>query len=776
MKYLLALHANWLFRLWLAAIFIVSIILCMLPMTHILGFEFSFITGVILPLATGHIAAAMPAEYRAAPSEKSSTAALRTEHPTAKIVSVSLGRAGVLLLVPLIIIFINQIFVSPCNNRQGLLFYLMMPVLSSAFATFTGLFLGTLFQRRRQSVLTWYLLWAGTVAISLMEAYNTPAVFSFGPYFGYWPGVWYDRQISITSAFLTYRLYNAFIVAFLLLCIRYFVTDEQIRFRFRRLGITQYIWLTACGIAIAVLFANGPALGHRTSTASLKNALPHHIAKDGIHLYFDAHISARTRLDITRDAQFSLNRLRHFFKLKTSPPITVFVFKDADQKQSYMGARHTSVAKPWLGQTYIVAEEIPHWTLRHELAHLVAAQFGTGPFRVAAGKSGMLPVPALIEGTAVAATPTHTPLSLHQTAKAMKDLHLLPPIRQLMGVEFLSLYSHSAYTASGSFCLFVHHTFGADALKQLYSGKSAIEATGFEMNVLEQKWHRFLDNITVPKSEMAEIQYRFDRPSIIDSRCDREVSRLRKEAAFYKETDQWQKALEKMSAAYALSGNATDSELTLFFTQTHCSRQVALSHGARLLRQNIGRSRHAQIAEALIDVQIGKLSMDQLADKYHQLIGETTSEDDARRVYAKYHFAQHYPRTGRRLLMYLSTTAGAARPTNTEAIYILQQMQTITPTDPLLSYLKARILFLDGAWYGAATEMNAALQLQLKVLAPRFLTQARFTLGRARLRHHQYANAIEQFEMIKAEMSERAGYVELAEDWIQRAHWQRSTI
>ena len=47
-----------------------------------------------------------------------------------------------------------------------------------------------------------------------------------------------------------------------------------------------------------------------------------------------------------------------------------------------MGAGGTQFAKPWLGSVHVNDAPFPHPTLKHELAHVAAAAFGSGPFRV----------------------------------------------------------------------------------------------------------------------------------------------------------------------------------------------------------------------------------------------------------------------------------------------------------------------------------------------------------------------------------------------------------
>ena len=747
----------------------VAILLCTLPMTQVIGFEYSFIMGIVIPLAAGHIAALCPAQMQMHTGR-------RAPLPWRRTVANAVLPPAVLLITALVIIFANQLFVPPCNNTQGLAFFLILPGVSTVLAIIAGFALGILFSKKIVAVAAWYLLWILFAIVSLVEAYQTPAVFSFGPFFGYWPGVWYDRQIAVTDALISYRIFNLLIGGTGLLIIKIFGAnggrDNRQRFQLRRISLKDAVPLSLCVLAVSVFFAKGEALGHRTSTNGLKSALPHHVRGEGIDIYFDAHIAGKTRKDIANDAQFGLYQLRRYFDIKSHPPITVFVFKTAEQKHRLMGARHTSVAKPWLGQTYIVAQKSPHWTLRHELAHLVAAEFGSGPFRISAGKSGVVPVPALLEGVAVAATPTHGSLSLHQSAAAMKKLNLLPRVQALMGLDFLRIFSRRAYTAAGSFCMFIRDRFGARSLRRMYSGESAVEATGHSLNRLESLWQAHLGKIRVPKKEMENISYLLDRPALVESKCGREVSRLKNEADQAWGAEQPYDALQKLTVAHRVSGNATETDLALFFAEAKCNHRNAAPHGRSLLAQNPGMNRTLQVSEALADMQIEKVPLRRLAAQYKALLAFTTAENDARRIYLKQHFALRDSPAAKTLLQYLSTTADANRPGSVAAIYALRQMQQAHPRDPLVSYLTARILFMENEWYHAVSEMKRAFNQALETVAPTFVVEAKFTLGRALLRLKQFESAQEQFRQIQAQTTSQDGYVELAKDWYQRVEWQ----
>jgi hypothetical protein len=69
--------------------------------------------------------------------------------------------------------------------------------------------------------------------------------------------------------------------------------------------------------------------------------------------------------------------------------------------------------------------------LRHELVHALAAPAAPGPLHVPA-RAGALVVGGLVEGLAMAIDPPSGAWTLHERARAMRDLGFLPPLAALI--------------------------------------------------------------------------------------------------------------------------------------------------------------------------------------------------------------------------------------------------------------------------------------------------------------------------------------------------------
>jgi hypothetical protein len=166
---------------------------------------------------------------------------------------------------------------------------------------------------------------------------------------------------------------------------------------------------------------------------------------------------------------------------------------------------------------------VPHPILRHELAHALGAQIAKGPWKV---PGGLIPQMTLVEGVAVAADWPAGEFTVHEEARALKELNLLPDLRRLLrpGV-FYAESGPRAYTASGSFLRFLWESRGAQFIDRLYASQEPVD-----LGDLVPDYLRFLDGVRVPERAVALATQRYAAPSIVRKRCPHEVAALVREA------------------------------------------------------------------------------------------------------------------------------------------------------------------------------------------------------------------------------------------------------
>lgn len=204
-----------------------------------------------------------------------------------------------------------------------------------------------------------------------------------------------------------------------------------------------------------------------------------------------------------------------------------------------MGARDVEMAKPWRREIYLEHRGFPHSSLRHEIAHAVAAEFGTWPFDVAAarvlplpGKLGLplLANPGLIEGLAVAIDwpGRYDRMTPHESVRALQEMGKQPSIRQLLSLQFFSVSSATGYTTAGSFLKFLLDTYGPAPLREVYrSAGDFAAAYGKPLAVLEREWLAMTSKIALPRAAVEASRERFRGTSVFSRPCPHAIAARR---------------------------------------------------------------------------------------------------------------------------------------------------------------------------------------------------------------------------------------------------------
>ncbi|HUT78476.1 MAG TPA: hypothetical protein VM285_12360 [Polyangia bacterium] len=762
-----------LFLGWMTASAIVGIAACFLPLFETPGYELSLIAALFGSLGAGHLAACLAGRVRnqLAPFPGARQPGLRL-----------FGRAaahGLALLAPIAAASaLNTLRVPPCNSGEGLGFFLLLPVPAVLLAAAIGLFAGLATPGTRSATAAWLLFWCAGLGAALLEFHGSPAVYSFGPFHGWFPGVLYDELIAIPDRLITYRAASLVQVALVLALIELLIDPGPVRLSPARAfdRISHFATALALVAIVLALYAAGPALGHRTRRADLEALLPIRTAAPGLSLRFPAGTHTRTASALTADAAFSLSRVEEFLGAPPGKPIAVFLFADADQKAETIGAAHTNVAKPWRSEVYVVLDAVPHSVLRHELAHAVAARFAGGPFAVPGALGGLVPDPGLVEGLATAAQGPRGDLTVHQWAAAMKREGLLPETRRLFGLRFFGLSAATAYIAAGSFCRFLVERRGAKALRAVYSGSTWEEATGADLFDLTAEWQVFLDGVALDETNLAAARHRFDRPSVIGSTCVHEVARLRERAAGEEAEGRFPATLATLAEAHRRSGGATQTRFDLFFALARAGdRDAVRAEAAKLLADDgIGAVRRDAVREILADLDV---SGDPAAARAEYVaLARAAPGDDARRTLeVKARLTGLPADLASPLLAVLARQPGTSAPPEPLFLLDVARAARATPGDPVLAYLLARqhCRFED---HGVCLALLESLpERDGEELPPSIGLEARMLRGRALIALGRTVEAASLFDALAADDGLRLGARELAAAWAARARFGAKT-
>jgi tetratricopeptide (TPR) repeat protein len=406
-------------------------------------------------------------------------------------------------------------------------------VMGGAWGALSGTFATLLPRRQRLGAALLALAGPfGGILISLLRFHSTPMVYAFDPFFGYFAGPLYDTVIGGLDRLVSYRVGSLFGVLALLGASAHLEREPE-HGRLRWVGRPSWqAWgtLVLASGALSV-FLTGPRLGHRSTSESIRATLGRAVSGERCEVVFASSLPEREAALVLRECEAHVRELEAWFGVSVSRRITTFLFASPAEKGLLTGASRTQIAKPWRHEIYIQAAPYPHPVLRHELAHVVAGEFGRGPFRIAGPLGGWIPDPGRIEGVAEAAAPDDDgELTLDEWARTMQELELLPPLSRVFRLAFLAESAQKAYTVAGAFVSFLRQTYGAESVRRWYAGEPLESVTELPFDELERRWHAALRKVAVTPAMKHAAELRFDRPGVFARRCPRVVDSLLGEA------------------------------------------------------------------------------------------------------------------------------------------------------------------------------------------------------------------------------------------------------
>ena len=521
--------------LWMLALAGLSAGLCFVPLFNLLSYEFCLALAVAGSVAAAHLGSVFVACARA--RDDGLVLALG-DPPRALGTLLARGLVTNLLLLaaPLVIICLNALRVKNCDLLEGLAFFVIMPALSVVLATATGTLWGLLVARPALATLASLLTLLASAAWGFWRFYDSPAIFAYDPYVGYFPGTLYDEAVAIRAPFLFYRLYNLAWLAGASLCAALLLDTMDLRLRLEglagRVRARRRVAGAAllCLVAGGALFAYGGPLGFVVDGAQVRKELGGVRHTRHFTIYHAEEMKADEVDLLAQDHEFRHAQLQRLFG-SAPPRITSYIFRDHEEKRRLMGAGRTFIAKPWRGEVYMQHYDFPHPVLKHELAHVFAGLHGDRVFGISL-RWRWSPVPhplfnvGLIEGIAVATDwRPFGELTGHQAAAVLVRSGLAPPARSLFGAGFMTHAARRSYTMAGSFCRHLARVHGMGKLEQVFRSGGDFEGVyDRSLRELLRGWSRWLERVKVPAGQVQLARERFLRPSILRRVCGHEVA------------------------------------------------------------------------------------------------------------------------------------------------------------------------------------------------------------------------------------------------------------
>lgn len=419
-----------------------------------------------------------------------------------------LGAAVLIPAVALLVVFIAQIVTGGCDPLLGLAWFALLPGVALIAATGTAAPALTFARTRIRAGILYGAIVAGCALWALTRIYAGPSFEAQSWLLGYWPGVLYDEYLPIEGDLLLGRA-EALMLG---------VAGWLLAFSRRRDSRALALGSGTVLLLFAVLWAAEPLVGLHPGRGTLEGRLGG--AYTGRHAEWIADASServrRALPLLVARYDFEAERIASELGLDALPPMRVYLFSGPRQKR-IIGAEYTVVTRPWQGELFLHAGHTDPALIRHELVHLVAAEWGMPVLRIS-------PNVALLEGLAVAlAGPGDTVVSPEGLAAAVfEEKPDFAAARLVAGSGFWTFAPELAYPMAGSFVEWLRVRDPA-ALAGIY--RSGEPGEGTSWSELADAWRAHLQVSVVPGAAARALARRVlaERP-IFERRCPHQVA------------------------------------------------------------------------------------------------------------------------------------------------------------------------------------------------------------------------------------------------------------
>jgi len=528
------------FRVSAFILFLFSIVCSRVPLLNYLGFEFSAFTVLLAGYCSGILTLALWKQF-----DPEGTSDVW------RFMGISAAASLLLTVIPFIFSLANALFVKNCSIGDGAKLYALTVIPGVIFCISLAVAAGVVFGKWRKTIFTviYILILSHIQIITLVR----PQVFAFNPVMGFFPGLTYDETLQVTQRLLTYRLATLAAAGCIMAGSVWFWQARRKReeiFQSARSGLplVELILLAVLAPVVVIVFTLSDRLGFSSSEDYIRQKLAGHYTTTHFEIIYSAGSIKRERIEqIGRLHEFYFDKLSREMNLHSQERIISFLYASPEQKGRLIGAAHTEIAKPWLRQMHMNLAGF-EMSLKHEMVHVLAAEFGWSPLKIA-------PNSGLIEGTAMAMERTSMidePLDRAAAMVFAAGVH--PNIESLFTLSgFIQANPSISYTLAGSFCRYLIDRFGIDRFKRLYGEGGFKNVYQEELPLLLLEWQTSIQNIHLDHADSVKSVYFFRRPSIFGKECARVIANMNTETREYLLHHDFDKALLSAEQSLKLS-------------------------------------------------------------------------------------------------------------------------------------------------------------------------------------------------------------------------------
>ena len=626
--------------------------------------------------------------------------------------------AALIAMAAYVVAFLHGIIGGFCDLWRGTMLFILGPAIGTVLGGVWGACASEIARRRRRRRLAGVLAGLvgplGSLLFKVSWFYATPVIFAFEPFVGYFSGALWDTTL-VEGGLRVYRAATAATLFAIYIATLHLERHDDGTIRPRALGRPGLLVLGA--LALSISFASvvyGSELGHWQTSSSIARELGGHVEHGRCHVVYDARLPRGHVERFAADCEQQIVSLETWLDMApTSEPVTVFLFRDRNQKRVMMGAGRTSVAKPWRREIYLQNEAYPHPVVRHELMHVLAP--GRGPFHIAGAWGGLLPNPGLIEGIAEASSPRDDNLSGDEWAAAMRRLELLPRARSLLSLAFFSNHSSTSYIAAGSLVTFVRSTHGPRVVAQWYGGRDIAALSGQSLTQIEQAWWQHLDAIELRPAALAQARARFDRPSLFRRSCPHIVDETLSFANGRVGSGDIAGAHQAYDEVLRLDPGNWAAKLGIARCQERARQHDAYLASLTALSadERMTEAVRLRALEQLADNYLRRAIVPHAREIYARVLDGTTGEGRLRTLDVKMHYADDD--IARRSFVALLIGSDIHGPNNVEALDHIGAWRAASPDDGTPDYLLARQHLSAGKYELVLSRLDAALRKRIPV-------------------------------------------------------------
>lgn len=507
-----------------ASLILINLFLITLPLTNSLGYEFVLVNSIIF-FFVGGITVCNKQKLENQPNFFDY---ISSEYKTVLVV----------LLIPLTIGSLSSLFNSRCPIKDGLAFYFVIAIPSYVLGIILGL-LSSLVSKKFNRLI-FVSVTVLLLLTSLLEFYFFPQVYFYNPVFGFFPGTIYDEDVAVNLKLILFQLFNLTVFGGGL-----FLLQKKYH-----LNVKRVVSVLGVLLLLTLSFVLKPLLGFATTESKLQSELSTKITTDHFEILLGDSVKNSDYEFIGLLHEYYYEQVTGSLDVTETPKLISFIFNDKQQKRELFGAGNADVSKPWMNKIFINYTNYRQ-SLKHEIAHTIAAKFGVTPLKVA----GNLNV-AMIEGLAMWIENDFDNYPVLYAAKLAYNNGYKIQLENLFNSgKFFTSYSSLAYIYSGAFLEFLAERYGAKKVLQLYADLDFEKVLGENLNSLSKQFEaRLSDSALTSKSHQAQLY--FGGQTIFKKFCPRMASNDMKEAREDYVKKEFGSATEKYLSVYKYSSSA----------------------------------------------------------------------------------------------------------------------------------------------------------------------------------------------------------------------------